>query len=151
MTASPLAPDATQLDRREFVVACGGTVMLMLAGCASLVTHPVPVVAGRVRLPLSAYPDLAKPDGAIQIQPDSSADPVYVLALASGGYSAISPICTHRGCTVDVNGSGLVCPCHGSAYDREGHVLRGPAQRALRSYAVRREGDELVIEFGGLP
>jgi Rieske Fe-S protein len=136
------------LDRREFVALCAiGGAGLFLTGCASLVTHPVPVSANRVRLTLAAYPELAKRDGAVKILPDGAEDPIYVLAGASG-FTAVSPICTHRGCTVDVSGARLVCPCHGSTYDRSGLVLRGPAQRALTRYPVTRSGDQLVIELG---
>lgn len=138
-----------RLHRREFVALCAtASVSLWLSGCVSLVTHPVPVADGRVRLPLASYPELGKPDGAIRIQPGSADEPVIVLAHA-GGYSAVSPICTHRGCTVDVHGARLVCPCHGSTYDRDGRVLRGPATRALKRYEVARENDVLVIELAG--
>lgn len=121
----------------------------MLNGCVSMVTHPVPVSGGRVRLALASYPDLAKPDGAIKIQPAAAPDPVYVLSTGTGEYRAVSPICTHRGCTVDVQGARLVCPCHGSTYDREGTVLRGPAERSLTRYPVARDGDTLVIDLTG--
>lgn len=135
------------MDRREFMTTCAlAGVGVFLAGCVSLVTHPVPVSDNRVRLLLSAYPELTKPDGAIKIQPTGSEDPIYVLATAGGEYRAVSPICTHRGCTVDVSGARLVCPCHGSTYDRSGQVLRGPAERALTRYPVSRDGDVLVIE-----
>ena len=112
-----------------------------------MVTHPVPVNDGRVRLTLASYPELAKPDGAIRILPAAAADPVFVLATGTGEYRAISPICTHRGCTVDVQGARLVCPCHGSTYDRDGTVLRGPAERALKRYNVSRDGDMLVVDL----
>lgn len=137
---------APLIPRREFVQACAaGCAGLLLAGCASLVTHPVPMTAGRVRLSLSAFPDLARPDGAIRIQPAGMSDPVYVLAHG-GEYRALSPICTHRGCTVEVQRERLVCPCHGSTYDRAGAVLKGPAERALTRYPVTQAGDELVID-----
>jgi len=134
-----------ELDRRGFVASCAMLGAAFLAGCASMVTHPVPVAAGRIRLSLGQYPELAKPDGAVKLQPDAMEDPIYVLATA-GGFVAVSPICTHRGCTVDVHGERLVCPCHGSTYDREGKVLKGPAQRALARYVVTRSGDQLEIE-----
>lgn len=136
------------LDRRAFVATCVTLCgSAMLAGCVSMVTHPVPVAGGRARLRLSAYPELARPDGAIRILPDGRAEPVYLLAVA-GGFTALSPICTHRGCTVDVHGARLVCPCHGSTYDRDGRVLKGPAQRALQRFPVTIAGDELVVELG---
>jgi len=74
--------------------------------------------------------------------PDGWEDPVYLLALDGGGFAAVSSICTHRACTVDLGGPGLACPCHGSEYDREGKVVKGPASRALTRYAIRVSGDE---------
>lgn len=139
------------LDRRGFVTACACAGAGLLLGCVSMVTHPVPVSDGRVRLALADFPDLGAPAGAIKIQPALLPDPVYVLALPDGRYVAVSPICTHRGCTVDVQGERLVCPCHGSTYSREGEVLRGPARRRLTRYPVRRDGDALVIDLVGAP
>ncbi|HEY5547204.1 MAG TPA: Rieske (2Fe-2S) protein [Gemmatimonadaceae bacterium] len=135
-------------DRREFVRA--GTTALaavvLLPGCASLVTRRVPLEDGRVRLSLRQYPELAEPRGSLRLMPDGWEDPLYLLALDGGGFAALSSICTHRGCTVDLGGPGLRCPCHGSQYDREGRVTRGPASRALTRYQVRTAGDELIID-----
>lgn len=139
---------AGRFNRREFVAVCATGLGILLAGCVSLVTHPVPVVGGRVRLALASFPELSQPDGAIKIQPDAESDPIYVLAIGATAFAAVSPICTHRGCTVDVHGPRLVCPCHGSTYDRNGNVLRGPAERSLTRYTVTREGNELLIDLG---
>lgn len=137
------------LDRRAFVATCAlAGAGFVLTGCVSMVTHPVPVSGGRVRLALAAYPELAKPDGAVRILPSAATEPIYVLATGTGEYRAVSPICTHRGCTVDVQGARLVCPCHGSTYDREGAVLRGPAERALTTYPITRVGSDLLIDLG---
>ena len=135
------------MERREFVAICATAAAALLAGCVSMVTHPVPMSGGRVRLSVAAFPDLAQPNGAIKVQPAGFPEPIYVLTGASG-YAALSPVCTHKGCTVDVNGARLVCPCHGSTYDREGRGLKGPAERALARYAVTREGDWLIIDLG---
>ena len=132
------------MDRRDFVLSCAVAGAALLAGCASLVTHPVPVAAGRVRLALADYPELSRADGAIKILPSGQEDPIYVLASGSE-FVAVSPICTHRGCTVDVQGARLVCPCHGSTYSREGAVLKGPAQRSLTRFPVERAADVLTI------
>ena len=136
------------MDRREFVVTCAlAGAGIVMSGCVAMVTHPVPMNGGRVRVSLADYPDLGKPNGAIKILPAGAADPVYVLAADPDGFRAVSPICTHRGCTVDVSGARLVCPCHGSTYDREGKVLRGPAERSLTRYPITRDGEVLVIEI----
>lgn len=134
------------IDRREFVARCScAGALLAMGGCVAMVTHPVPVVDGRVAISLAQFPELAAPLGAIKVQPTQLEDPLYVLAQPGGEFLAVSPICTHRGCTVDVQSERLVCPCHGSTYDRAGNVLRGPAQRALTSYPVTRRGDMLTI------
>lgn len=50
-----------------------------------------------------------------------------------GRLHAVSPRCTHLGCLVAWNTAERTwdCPCHGSRFDCDGGVLRGPAVRAL--------------------
>jgi len=61
------------------------------------------------------------------------------------GYHAIGLSCTHLGCTVAVTPGELVCPCHGSVFDRRGNVLKGPADRPLPRYPVEEKGDRLLV------
>lgn len=122
-------------SRRGFLEACAaGTLALLLASCASLVARRVTPVNGKIELALRQYPELARPGGSLKLLPAGSQEPVYVLVLDDGEIAALSPICTHLGCTVDIQGPQLVCPCHGSTYDRSGAVLRGPAARSLSRY-----------------
>ena len=58
---------------------------------------------------------------------------------------ALSLVCTHLGCTVNVTPNDLVCPCHGSVFDREGMVLKGPSNKPLERLEVREQGDSLVV------
>jgi Rieske Fe-S protein len=135
MTPRDLVHD---IDRRRFLVTCAaGACALAATGCASLATHPVTALNGVVRLSLADHPDLARPRGSVRILPTGERDPLYVLALGDNRFAAVSPVCTHRGCTVDLQDEHLVCPCHGSTYDRSGAVLRGPAEQPLRRYRVR--------------
>ena len=69
-----------------------------------------------------------------------------VAVLRDGGeFYAMSLVCTHLGCTVNVTPDTIVCPCHGSAFDHRGQVLKGPAERPLQRYQVVRQGDNVVI------
>lgn len=136
------------LDRRRFVgVALAAAGSAALGGCASLVALRVPVERGRVRIPLAGHPRLATPLGFLKLQPEGHPDPVFVLSLGGDAYAAVSPICTHRGCTVDVSGAVLECPCHGSTYDRHGRVLEGPAERPLHRHPCLVEDGVLVIDL----
>ena len=46
---------------------------------------------------------------------------------------AINAVCTHLGCVVPWNRAAnkFMCPCHGSQYDVNGKVIRGPAPLSL--------------------
>jgi cytochrome b6-f complex iron-sulfur subunit len=72
---------------------------------------------------------------------------VFLLArTGDSAFSAIEAVCTHEGCTVNgTDGAIYVCPCHGSRYDRSGHVVHGPAQASLRQYATSVAGDVVTI------
>jgi Rieske Fe-S protein len=117
----------------------------MLGGCASLVTRTVAPIDGALRLALVHYPELAAEGGSLKVIPKGAPDPIYVLALGNRRFAAVSPICTHLGCTVEIEQSRLVCPCHGSNYDREGRVLRGPAEQPLTRYPVELTTDDVLI------
>ncbi len=58
----------------------------------------------------------------------------------SGGLYARTLTCTHQGCEVEPVGTGdaamLVCPCHGSQFDRNGAVIHGPARSPLTHFTV---------------
>jgi cytochrome b6-f complex iron-sulfur subunit len=72
-------------------------------------------------------------------------------ANGAARFTTVSPRCTHRGCTVDVQGANLVCPCHGSTYSRSGAVLRGPAEEPLRAFptAIAPDGSiEILLRTG---
>ena len=138
----------TPIDRRVFVGMCASAALTpLLAGCASLAVRPVTPVDGRIELQLRLYPELTTAGGAVKLQPVGSEDPVYVLVLDDGSVVALSPECTHLGCTVDIQGARLVCPCHGSTYERDGRVVQGPAERNLSRYEVERTADALIIQL----
>ena len=64
------------------------------------------------------------------------------------GIYAISRVCTHLGCIVKPTGEGFECPCHGSRYDRDGLVTKGPAPRPLQWLEVKEQGGVLYVDEG---
>jgi cytochrome b6-f complex iron-sulfur subunit len=55
----------------------------------------------------------------------------FLLVHTAAGFSTISTTCTHLGCRVTPSPEGFACPCHGSHFDLQGNVLKGPAVKAL--------------------
>lgn len=142
------------MQRREFIESLSlGSAALALGGCASQVTHAVTPVDGVVRLRMGDLPQLAKPGGVVRIQAAGRPESIYVLrgddVNGAAVVTALSPICTHRGCTVETQGAVLICPCHGSTFARSGSVLRGPAERPLAAYKTSVASDGTIeIQMG---
>jgi Rieske Fe-S protein len=71
------------------------------------------------------------------------------------GLYAMSAVCTHQGCLVQVLAGSpqdsLVCPCHGSAFDGNGAVTRGPARTPLQHFEVEVAADGAVTVCPGTP
>jgi cytochrome b6-f complex iron-sulfur subunit len=64
-----------------------------------------------------------------------------------GELYALDLVCTHLGCTLSVTPAELVCPCHGSRFDRRGVVLKGPADRPLKRYGVHVGSDGIIVSL----
>lgn len=60
-----------------------------------------------------------------------------------GALHVVDTTCPHLGCEVNWNAAerSWDCPCHGSRFDVDGHVLEGPALVALND--GKEEGEKL--------
>src|SRR6058998_1000221 len=74
------------------------------------------------------------------------------VANADGHLYAFDDTCTHMGCSLakgHLAGTIVTCSCHLSQFDvTSGAVVRGPAQRPVRSRAVQVQGEDLIIDAG---
>jgi Rieske Fe-S protein len=70
----------------------------------------------------------------------------YLVARKSNGLLVMSAVCTHSGCTIQIQNEGLVCPCHNALFDPDsGEVLRGPASYPLDRLPVRENNGTIYI------
>ena len=140
------------MNRRDFVrslpVLPTGLVLgasgLLLSACGGM-PYLAPRGSGD-RLLVSAA---QVPEAGILLQRPGMEHPVFVRETEQGEYVGLLVRCTHQGCQPDPVGDRFICPCHGSEFDMQGEVLRGPAERSLFRYRVSREGEDLVVELQG--
>lgn len=74
-----------------------------------------------------------------------------IIYKTRDGFQAFSLVCTHLGCTVEQDGESFSCPCHGSRFDQNGMVLKGPATERLLTLNVTVSDDgRVVLDTGGV-
>src|SRR6185312_8196160 len=77
--------------------------------------------------------------------------PVAVYRLEDGFY-ATADTCTHAQSSlsagdIDLEDCTVECPYHGSAFDiKTGRALGPPASIPVKTYRVKVEGDEVLVE-----
>ncbi|CAN5255419.1 Rieske (2Fe-2S) protein [soil metagenome] len=63
-------------------------------------------------------------------------------------FRSFTSVCTHQGCSTNwaFSNSLLECTCHGSRFNTNGEVTRGPANRDLEEFSVTREDNLITIK-----
>lgn len=62
---------------------------------------------------------------------------VLLTRPAEDDVQAFSAVCPHEGCTVAPDDGQLACPCHGSQFELNGDLKRGPARTGLTAFPIR--------------
>ena len=71
---------------------------------------------------------------------------VVVTQPTAGTFKGFSSKCTHKGCAVNKVADGTIdCPCHGSKFNLDGTVAKGPATEPLAAKNVTVQGDSIVL------
>lgn len=72
----------------------------------------------------------------------------YILVKNQDKIKVFSSNCTHRRCQINtVRDNQIVCPCHGSRFDLDGNVIKGPATRNLDELPFTVKGNKINIEI----
>ena len=112
--------------------------MVPLAGCAGAGDTGgggAPPATGQSLAPTADVPE----GGGIIV------DETVLTQPRAGEFKGFVARCTHSGCLLaEVKNGAIVCACHGSRFDLDGQVTRGPATAPLTARAVTVRGDELV-------
>jgi cytochrome b6-f complex iron-sulfur subunit len=140
-------------SRRTFLEqlagAAGGFALARLAsGCGTPVDGSVTPVGGVATLSFTQFPQLQTVGDSVIV--DAGSTRLLVVRISSTAATALSATCTHQSCTVSYQGGNvpIECGCHGSQFQLDGSVLRGPARRALALYPAALDASGVAVTLG---
>ena len=119
-----------ELPRRLFIglvaLLSGGSLFLLGRGLLTFFRAPGSSEPP-ARFPVAARGELAAGEKTSKYHQG-----VWLIRDDDGWYALLNR-CTHLGCqpALDPWSRLLVCPCHGSRFDLQGRVVKGPAERPL--------------------
>jgi len=135
------------MDRRGFIatacLAClgGGSLPALLSSCAADDIITGDVADGKIRIPLPL-----PGTGPVRIvRAAGFPDAIALVSGAGGEIHALILRCTHADNPLTPGPGGYTCSLHGSRFDIEGRVTRGPATRPLRTLMTTVSGESLSI------
>ena len=106
------------------------------------------VGADRLVIDLEKAVSLREVGNAAWITDEARGLKVIIVRAGKDEYCVLSRMCTHGGQTVSYNHRRGLLQCNNfnhSNFDLGGRVVKGPAEKPLASYPVRRVGDTLVV------
>ena len=144
-TAAALAlSDAIQGDARPWATLYDLGRRHVKASAMRFLTENANIATRQLKRALSNNTRESPADSVDAIQPGQGAivkadgSERAVSRGSDGTLYAVSPSCTHMGCSVTWNTAESTwdCPCHGSRFAPDGQVLHGPALQPLKALVV---------------
>ncbi|MGB2868348.1 MAG: Rieske (2Fe-2S) protein [Bacteroidota bacterium] len=137
------------MERREFLktscLACLGAQAAatgLVTGCSSLPIYRTSVAENEITVPMSLFAE-----GDFHLIRTDNFDFQIALRKQDGRFTAILLRCTHAENPVTPSGHGFACSLHGSTFDANGIVTRGPASLPLVKLPTVEYPDKVVIRL----
>lgn len=142
------------MDRRKFLentcltcvaVAVGSS---FLQGCSSIKTINAFEENGYLTIDKTEFtaPSSGESINSIIVASNSLKVPMMVFKTGEDSYEAYSLECTHKGVKVEYVNNRFECPAHGSIFDNNGKVVKGPAKRDLKHYSTDKTATTIKIK-----
>lgn len=140
------------MDRKEFLrttgkcfcsLLGGAAAASWLSGCAASqsTAYTATVRGTRVVVPLTLF---TATDLQVVKVPGWQY-PLLIVKRSDQQYEALLMRCTHRGYQLVAGKNGLHCNQHGSSFNLEGDVTKGPASKPLKQFPVSIHNQDLYI------
>ncbi len=136
----------TFVTAASLLESCGGSPTSPSSTAAALPAVAATVANNAIAINIDATPALASVGSAALVQ--TSSGNYLVARVSQDTFNAMTAICTHEACTVTRFQSGTFqCPCHGSEYNTNGGVTKGPAPTALRRFNTQFANNVMTISL----
>jgi Rieske Fe-S protein len=145
------------MERREFIRSSCNACLLMaagyllpeLTGCSPKYSvFKTDIVDKKIALPLTAF----QKSSLQLVRPNGWFFDIAVEKKEENDYLALLLQCTHQENQLTAMGTnGFYCSLHGSRFDSNGNVLKGPAEQPLERYKTYVENNNLIIEVPRSP
>ena len=140
-----------EIQRRTFLKKTGSTLTcLCLAGGSALEAAEKNITQyavedSKLEIDLNNHPKLKEVGGSETFQADKKK--IIVLHPDERSYKAFQNKCTHMGGQVSYRPKDgfMQCALHGSRFDTEGRVVKGPAAKPLTELRTSLDKDQLTV------
>jgi len=146
------------MKRKEFIASSCKACMLIaagyflpeLSGCspAAYSVFKTDIIDKKISMPLSMFDQ-----NTVQfVRPKGWYFDIAVQKNADNSYQALLLQCTHQeNQLTPVGKNGFSCSFHGSQFDVNGNVKKGPAEKPPERYNTSIENNNLVIQIPKAP
>lgn len=146
------------MDRKEFIKTCG--FACLTASIPAILLQSYPAIAGEknyvptgeiITIPKSDFFETKKGKQKekkyVVVKNDHFEFPIGIYKLPDDCYTALLLQCTHKGCELDPQGDFMVCPCHGSEFNKLGEVQNPPAEENLKPFKTSTDNENIYIHL----
>ena len=145
------------MDRKNFIKTCGFacvgglSLAVLLPACSPSKILAAPIEGSDLVVSISEFESLVNGEKQFRkylvVQNERLQYPICIYRFGEGSYTALLMKCTHQGTELQVFGSKLQCPAHGSEFSNMGEVLNAPADKPLRTFPVTVQNLQLKISL----
>lgn len=137
------------MERRDFLfkgcALClgGALISSLLESCQSIPIFKTTSQNKRLTIPLDQF----KENNFLIVRPSDVSYDIAVIRNKEAEYRSFVMLCTHADNPVRFNGKEFSCNLHGSLFNNNGEVEKGPAEKSLVSLFTQKENNFLTIKL----
>lgn len=137
------------MDRKGFlkkscVLCIGGSLFsIILESCQSLPIYKTTIENNKLIVSLDQF----KENNYLIVRASNVSFDIAIIRTGEVKYNSFLMVCTHADNPVRYNGKEFYCNLHGSIFNRNGDVEKGPAEKSLISLVTHLENNFLTIKL----